>query len=112
MLSWREQLTYRRPKRSCLFSSYEIVTKEDTAVDGRVVKQSVIRTVIPSEQFKGLKASDFALDNLIAAGAVDMLKSCQLHDVTLDKIDDLDYSVANLISSIDSNAQEEKITEE
>ena len=74
-----EPVSFARP--------YEVYDSEQVVVDGRIVKKTVIKTVVPSEQFKGLKCSDFALDNIIAAGAVDMLRPTQLTNTDLDCVD-------------------------
>lgn len=49
-------------------------TTEDIENNGVIVKRLVIKEVHPADNFKGLKAEDFKLENIIAAGLENDLK--------------------------------------
>lgn len=49
--------------------------KEPVEKSGVIVNRSVMKEVDPSDNFKGMKVDDFALENIIAAGAFDMLRN-------------------------------------
>lgn len=86
-------------------NTYAIYDTEDTVVNGKVLKKSVVRNVVPTEQFRGFKASDFALENIIAAGALDQLKPVQLHDDSLDAVDMTNGTLDSIMNQIDAQAQ-------
>lgn len=56
---------------------YETLGKEETVFNDRIVKTSAWKTVDPVESFRGVLASDYSLDNILAAGAVNMLRECR-----------------------------------
>lgn len=58
---------------------YSLQAKEQVVENGRIVNTTVWKDVDPVQMLKGYKASDFALENIIAAGALDSLKEGQLH---------------------------------
>lgn len=101
-----EALTGNEPVRYYQ-RSYSVRTFEDTIVNNRVVKQMKYKTVDPADKFKGLKASDFALENIIAVGAVDSLKECQLNYNSIGETsDNLEGTIDNVISALnDAEAQ-------
>lgn len=100
-----------RKGRSCMFCSSKFVDEEQVVVNDRVVKKSVVKTFVPSENFAGLKASDFALENVMAAGAVDMLKPTVTPDNSLDNVDRFENSVDNLIAAIDNSMPKNNVEE-
>lgn len=61
-----------------LVGSVEVLSTEQVSVDGTLHLQSVKKVLDPRDNFKDVKASDFALSNLIAVGAVDQLRPVQL----------------------------------
>lgn len=83
---------------------YEVYDEEQVVDNSRVVKKSVVKVVRPAERFQGMKASDFALENVIAAGAIDMLKPTMLHDGDIDTVDMIDDTLDNIMDQIDANA--------
>lgn len=83
---------------------YTIYDEEQVVENGRILKKTVVRTVRPMEMFVGLKASDFALENVIAAGAVDMLKPTVLHNGDIDFVDKIDGTLNEIMDQIDANA--------
>lgn len=96
-----------------MFGSYDVVSQEDIVVNDRIVKKNVIKSVVPSEFHAGLKASDFYMENILAAGAMDMLKPTALHDGGLDAVDNLDINVENLMAAVDNSMPiEDKNNEE
>lgn len=100
-----------RKRRSCMFGSSKFVDEEQVVVDDRIVKKSVVKTFVPLENFVGLKASDFALENVMAAGAIDMLKPTIVSDGGLDNVDRFENSVDNLIAAIDNSVTKNNIEE-
>lgn len=82
---------------------YQVRATEDVVVNDRIVKKTVYKTVHSADKFKGLKASDFALENIIAVGAVDSLKDCKLGFNTVGETSDMiDPVVDNVISALNT----------
>ena len=74
---------------------------QEVVDNGVVVKKAVIVTEDPTEKFRGLKTTDFALENLIAVGAVNGLRDCSLSYATSgETADSIDANVASLESAI------------
>lgn len=48
---------------------YDFYCVTDTMLDGRVVKTGSFSVDDPAKRFEGMKIEDFALENLLAAGA-------------------------------------------
>jgi hypothetical protein len=89
------------PKTLC--QDYEVRGVEEVVENGRIVKKSTIVTVHPQDKFKGFKASDFALENVIAAGALDSLKEGKLGANTLSELSDsMEGTIDNVISAVDA----------
>ena len=89
------------PKTLC--QDYEVRGTEDVVVNGVIVKKSTIVTVHPQDNFKGMKASDFALENVIAAGALDSLKEGKLGANTTSELSDsMEGTIDNVISAVDA----------
>lgn len=55
-----------------------IQSQEQISENGRVIVRNVSKQIKPSERFKGLSCNDFALENVIAAGALDTLRDCKI----------------------------------
>lgn len=86
-----------------LSADYEVRGTEDVVENGRIVKKSTIVTVHPQDMFKGLNAYDFALENVIAVGALDSLKEGKLGANTLSELSDsMEGTIDNLIAAVDS----------
>lgn len=83
-----------------LHDTYEVNAVTEVVENGRVVKKSVRKTVDPVDNFKGVKVSDFYLENVIAAGAVDSLRFGQLDNGRLGCADGIDAQLGNLDSYI------------
>lgn len=47
----------------------DLLTSEQSEFDGRIVEVPKYVTDVPSERYKGLKASQFCLETLLAVGA-------------------------------------------
>lgn len=89
------------PKTLC--QDYEVRGTEDVVENGRIVKKSTIVTVHPQDKFKGMNADDFALENVIAAGALDSLKEGKLGANTLSELSDsMEGTIDNVISAVDA----------
>lgn len=91
-----------------LHSTYEVNAVEEVVENDRIVKKSVRKTVDPADNFKGVKVSDFYMENVIAAGALDSLKFGQLSNGTLADADNLDVQGVNLDNYIENNVEQEK----
>lgn len=91
-----------------LHSTYEVNAVEEVVENDRIVKKSVRKTVDPADNFKGVKVSDFYMEIVIAAGALDSLKFGQLSNGRLDAADNLDVQGANLDEYIENNVEQEK----
>lgn len=80
---------------------YQVRTTEDVVENGRIVKKTVYKAVNSADKFAGLKASDFALENVIAVGALDSLKEGKLGINTVGETSDMiDPVVDNVISAM------------
>lgn len=79
---------------------------EEVVENDRIVKKSVRKTVDPADNFKGVKVSDFYMENVIAAGALDSLKFGQLSNGRLADADNLDVQGANLDEYIENNVEQ------
>jgi hypothetical protein len=86
-----------------LVEDYQVRSAEDYVQDGRVMKRSTVVTVHPQDKFKGLVANDFALENIIAAGAFDSLKEGYLSANTISELSDsMECSVDAAIAAVDA----------
>ena len=87
------------PKNLC--QDYEVRGTEEVVVNGRVVKKSAVKTVHPQDLFKGFKADDFALENIIAVGALDSLKEGYLSANTTSELSDsMEGTIDNVINAV------------
>ena len=77
--------------------SYELLVKDEVLnpMTNTVTSRIVSRTFEPKDNFSKYSVSDFYMENLIAAGAVDNLKSCQYGDGDVDLITDQIDSALN-----------------
>lgn len=86
-----------------LVSDYEVRSTEDVVENGRVLKKTVYRKVHPQDNFKGMSALDFALENVIAVGALDGLKECYLGVNTTSELSDgMEGTIDNAIAAVDA----------
>jgi hypothetical protein len=84
-----------------LGADYEVRATEQVVENGMIVNKTVFATVHPSDKFAGMKASDFALENIIAVGALDSLKECQLSvGVPSELADGMEGTVDNVINAV------------
>ena len=63
----------------------EVPTSESETINGKVVNRNSWKEVEPHEMFDVYNVSDFALENLIASGAIANLKNAQYGDVNIDE---------------------------
>lgn len=82
---------------------WNVIGSEDQLLNDRVTKVSRVRQYDPAKEHAKYVASDFYMENIVAAGAYDMLKNVQLSDNGLDSVDLLDGTVASVFADIDSN---------
>lgn len=88
------------PKTFC--QDYEVRGTEDYVQNGVLLKRSTVVVVHPQDKFKGMKASDFALENVIAAGAVGMLKEGKLSINSVGELSDsLEGTIDAVIAAVD-----------
>lgn len=73
-----------------LHNRYEVTASEDYVENGRILKKAVKKTVDPTQLNAGVSVSDFYLENIIAAGAIDSLHECKLSEGTLSGADNVD----------------------
>lgn len=71
----------------------------------RVVVKTKLKSFKPSDNFKGYKCSDFSLDNIIAAGATDMLSPCPAFGQP-----NIDSTVDSMSSALDTIVTEQVTT--
>lgn len=84
-------------------SSYDIVSSEQVMENGRLVRKSLKKNINPVDNFSGLKASDFALENIIAVGAEGSLRDIKLNVGSVaDLADSMDSTIDNIIAAVDS----------
>lgn len=89
------------PKTLC--EDYEVRGTEDYVQNGVLLKRSTVVVVHPQDKFKGLKASDFALENVIAAGAVGMLKEGKLGFNSIGELSDrMEGTIDAVIAAVDA----------
>ena len=94
-------------KKKCnvMAVSYGVLGQEQVVVNDRIVNRTVEKVCDPVANNRAFKASDFYLENVIAAGALDSLVHQTYSDVSLDNVDLLDGSVGELIDAIDTPAE-------
>lgn len=83
-----------------LSEPYQVRGVEEFVENGRVLKKSASQTVDPKQNFVGYNVSDFYLENIIAAGALDSLKETKLSDGILSASDNLDAQIGSLDAAI------------
>lgn len=88
------------PKTLC--QDYEVRDIDTVVENDMYVKKSVSKTIHPQDKFRGFKASDFELENIIAIGALDSLKEGTLSGNSLNVADYVEGSVDNIISAVDN----------
>lgn len=89
------------PKTLC--ADYEVRGTEEVVENDRVVNKSCVKKVHPQDMFAGYKASDFALENIIAVGALDSLKEGHLSANSLSELSDsMEGSIDNAIAAVDA----------
>ena len=65
----------------------KVLSSEDYKVGDRAFRRSVMKTFDPRENYKGMKVTDFCLENLISCGAIEKLKSCTLSTTGMIDVD-------------------------
>lgn len=81
---------------------YGIDGVEQVVENGVIVKKSTVNTFDPVANMSGFKATDFALENIIAAGALDSLKESKLTIGTTSELSDsLEGTIDNVIAAVD-----------
>lgn len=102
---------YKKSYPTSFHQDYEVRGTEEVVIDGRVMKKSCVKTVHPQDNFKGLKADDFALENVIAVGALDSLKEGYLSANSLSELSDsMEGTIDNVIDAV--NAAESQSVEQ
>ena len=83
---------------------FDVLGTEDSFENDRVVKKTKVKQFDPAAEHCKYVASDFYMENVVAAGAYDMLKPVKLTDTTLDAVDSLDIAVEDTFDAIDAAA--------
>ena len=85
-----------------LQTPYEIDGAEQAVENGVIVKKSTVNTFDPVANMRGFKATDFALENIIAVGALDSLRESKLSVGTTSELSDgLEGTIDNVIAAVD-----------
>lgn len=91
-------------KDNCV--SLELLSIEEVAIDGVVTKQSKFVLDDPVTRFDGMNASDFNLQNQLAAG-VD-LKSCICKPLSFEAVDSVVRGASRMFDYIERKVLKEK----
>lgn len=87
-----------------------------TTKDGEFIGKTVEYVEVdPSKRYEGMKCSDFSLENILAAGAYDLLKEVRLSDSKLNiasKLEDGAFMVNEYLDAVDAKNNEVKNDEE
>lgn len=67
-----------------LHQKRECLSTEKTEFEGKILSQSVFITDNPDERYKGLKASDFALENILEQGSEQRSVKCSLNSFEIE----------------------------
>lgn len=82
---------------------YMMDAVEQEVVNGVILKKSTMKVYDPVANFRGFKATDFALENVIAVGALDSLVESKLHyGSTSELSDSLEGTIDNVIEAVDT----------
>lgn len=80
--------------------TYDVV-QEDVIEDGQHLRKVICKPILQDPN-EGLRADDFSLSNLIAAGATDLLQPIQsLSNTSIHDIDSIADSLTNLTQTND-----------
>lgn len=87
--------TYGRP--------YTVRSTEQQVDNGRILSKTVYKEVNPVDLFKDIDARDFAIENIVASGATDMLRPCPLlHGDALSMADSGEVAASALESAMNN----------
>lgn len=78
----------------------EVFTIESVESNGVIIQRQCIKKVSLKDKYKGLKCSDFALENIVAAGAISNLKPITIGAGS--SVESVESSIANMESLINS----------
>ena len=96
-----------RPSLARFNKPYVQRCRVEQVVEGRVMSTLGWKTVLPSDNFEGVSARDFALENVIAAGALDTFRERQVSLNTRGEMSDaVEFGMDVLSNAIDNNAQD------
>lgn len=102
-----------RPSGFKVTRPYGILGREQKVFEGRVLSSSVWKTYDTVETLKGVRASDFSLDNILAVGAYDSLRPCSVSMNTRQEMGDFAESqMENLNDAVDLAAANQNQTVE
>lgn len=59
---------FQMPSEKAFFKKREFIATEQIDFEGRPIQSSAVKIDNPVDRYKGLKASDFALENQLAVG--------------------------------------------
>lgn len=81
-----------------LSEPYSVIDTSSVVKNGRVMRESTIKVVNPCDMMKDFDSSDFKLENITAAGALELLKPTKAH---LNN-----FEIAEMVSTADSSFEE------
>lgn len=89
----------------------EVFTTESVDINGVITQRQCIKKVSLKDKFTGLKCSDFALENIVAAGAINTLKPVSIGAGS--SVESVENTIANVESFLASaeNIQTESKSE-
>ena len=79
--------------------------------NGRILKKAVKKTVDPTQLNAGVSVSDFYMENIIAAGAFDSLRECNLNAGTLANADNVDAQLGAIDGAIVADVEQNQTNE-
>lgn len=80
---------------------FDIITQENLVLDKKVVKRSNVVSYDPREVMSQYDCADFYLENIIAAGAIQGLKECQLYGNRLMTQEEVDKEINSFVDTMD-----------
>ena len=101
------------PSRFKVTRPYQMLGREQKVFEGRILNSSCWKTFDTVEALKGVRASDFSLDNILAVGAFDSLRPCSVSMNTRQEMGDFAESqMENLNDAVDFAAANQNQTVE
>ena len=94
-----------------LHQPYEVTASEEFVENGRILKKAAKKTVDPTQLNAGVSVSDFYMENVIAAGALDSLRECKLNESTLAGADNVDAQLGAIDAAVVADVEQNQTNE-